>query len=120
KVLTMAALADWNPDLIVLSVPAATDPAAVLAAFRSDPRARTLKALKPGRILTLPSDLDAWDTADPRWILGLDWLAAQIYPDRFPEYNLDMDVSALFDCLYGLDKNAVAALIRSALRPSVK
>ena len=120
KPLSMAALADWNPDLIVLSVPAAENPAAVLAAFRADPRARSLKALKPGRIFTLPSDLDAWDTADPRWILGLDWLAAQINPGRFPHYDLDKTIEVFFSTLYGLDQAAVAAVIRPALRQSVK
>ncbi len=120
KLLTIASLAAWNPDLIVLSVPTAADPASVLAAFRSDPQARMLKALKPGGIFTLPSDLEAWDTADPRWILGLDWLAAQLNPGRFPDYSLDADVVAFFDRLYGLDKNAVDALIRPALRPSLR
>jgi iron complex transport system substrate-binding protein len=120
KPLSMAALATWNPDLIVLSVPAAADPAAVLAAFRADPRAQTLKALKPGRIFTLPSDLEAWDTADPRWIMGLDWLAAQVNPGRFPAYSLDTDVITFFDKLYGFDKAAVAALITPVLRQSVK
>lgn len=120
KPLSLDALVAWNPDLIVLSVPPAEDPAAVLAAFRADPRARLLKALKPGRIFTFPSDLDPWDTADPRWILGLDWLAAQIDPGRFAEYVLDTDVLTFFDRLYGLDKAAVAELIKPALRQSVK
>ncbi len=120
KPLSMGALVGWNPDLIVLSVPAVEDPAAVLAAFRADPRARPLQALKPGRIFTVPSDLDAWDTSDPRWILGLDWLAAQINPGRFADYILDADVITFFDRLYGLDKAAVAALIKPALRQSVK
>jgi iron complex transport system substrate-binding protein len=120
KPLSMAALAAWNPGLIILSVSAAVDPAAVLAAFRADPGARTLKALKPGLIFTLPSDLEAWDTADPRWILGLNWLAAQIHPGRFPDYVQDTDVMTFFDRLYGLNRSAVAALITPTLRQSVK
>jgi iron complex transport system substrate-binding protein len=120
RTISFSDLAAWDPALITLSVPIGADPAAVLAAFRAGPRAGTLKAFKTGRIFTLPSDLDTWDSADPRWILGLNWLAARVHPGRFSEYAMDADLDAFFDHLYGLDKAAVGALIRPALRQSVK
>jgi iron complex transport system substrate-binding protein len=120
KSVSPADLAAWDPELIVLSVPAGADPAAVLAAFRAGPRAGSLKAVKTGRIYTLPSDLGAWDDANPRWILGLDWLAARLRPGRFGDYAQDADIDAFFARLYGLDKAAVDALVRPALRQSLK
>jgi iron complex transport system substrate-binding protein len=120
KIVSFADLAAWDPGLIVLSVPVGADPAAVLAAFRAAPLAGTLKAVKTGRVFTLPADLGAWDGANPRWILGLDWLAARIHPGLFTDYSLDADLDAFFAGLYGLDKAALDALIRPALRQSLK
>jgi iron complex transport system substrate-binding protein len=120
KSVSLADLAAWDPGLIVLSVPAGAGPAAVLAAFRAAPRAGSLKAVKTGQVFTLPADLGAWDGANPRWILGLDWLAARLHPGLFGDYAAAADLDGFFARLYGLDKAAVDTLIRPALRQSVK
>lgn len=120
KTVSLLSIASWNPDVIVLSVPVSTDPAAVIAGLRSDPRSRALRAVSSGRVFTLPGDIDDWNTPDPRWVLGLSWLAAQINTGRFPHYDLDKTIDVFFSTLYGLDQAAVAAVIRPALRQSAR
>jgi iron complex transport system substrate-binding protein len=120
RAVTVAELSAWNPDVIVLSSPPGADPSAVAAAFRSAPRAADLKAVKAGRLTALPVDLDSWDGADPRWLLGLGWLAARVHPGLFAAVDPDAELDAFFESLYGLDKAAVAALIRPALRQPAK
>jgi iron complex transport system substrate-binding protein len=120
KSVSFSEIAAWDPRLIALSLPAGTEPSNALAALRAAPRAEALKAVQAGRLFALPADLSAWDDADPRWILGLDWLAARIHPGRFGDFVQDAALYDFFAGLYGLDKSAVDALIRPAIRQPAK
>jgi iron complex transport system substrate-binding protein len=111
-----AQIADWNPDVVVLSPPEGADPAAVVASFKSDRRLANLRAVKSGRIFVRPRDFEAWDSADPRWILGLNWLAARFLPRLFPDYDMRTDSEPFFQRLYGLGPEITASIILPVLR----
>jgi iron complex transport system substrate-binding protein len=76
-------IAAWNPEVILL-VSYHTPVDEVKKTLLSDPKWLELEAVKKGNLLAFPSDYLSWDQPDPRWILGLNWLARKLHPDSFP------------------------------------
>ena len=61
------------------------------------------QGLLKGAVTGFPSDYCSWDQADSRWVLGLEWLAVTMHPDRFPDLDLRGEVLRFYGELYGLD-----------------
>lgn len=119
-VVNLEQIARWDPDRIDLIVWHSLDPAEILAEFRADPRWAALKAVKSGEFRVFPADAYGWDLPDPRWILGLQWLAAGLHPKRFPGFDIDREMEAFFGRLFGLDRAAVASRIRPLIRMKLR
>jgi len=111
-VVNLEQIARWNPDKIILVVWHSMDPGKTLEDLRTDPHWSALHAVRTGSLHAFPSDLYGWDTPDPRWALGLLWLAKTIRPERFPDLDIDREIELFYAVLYGLDKAAVEAKIR--------
>jgi iron complex transport system substrate-binding protein len=65
-----------------------------------------------------PSDFYSWDQADPRWILGLEWMAVTLHPDLFPDLDLRAEIREFFTRLYGVDEAALGGEIFPRLEGS--
>ncbi|MEN6473012.1 MAG: ABC transporter substrate-binding protein [Syntrophaceae bacterium] len=117
SVVNFEQIASWNPDCIHITIWHTLDPAEVIKGLSADPQWRKLKAVKSGRIHAIPSDLFGWDTPEPRWILGLTWMAAKTWPERFKDYSLEGSVRAFFRELYRLDDKTIETRILPHLRP---
>jgi iron complex transport system substrate-binding protein len=113
-------IARWDPDRIVLVVWYTLDPAQVVATLRSDPQWSALRAVKNSRIHAFPSDYYGWDSPDPRWLLGMSWLAKTFYPDRLADLDLAAEVRAFFGTLYSMDASVVDARILPKVRLDVR
>jgi len=103
-------VASWDPEhvLVVSYASSAAEAARRLAA---SPAWQATRAGKAGAIQGFPADLVSWDQSDARWILGLEWLAVTLHPDRFPGFDLRADVTAFYRELYGLEPAAIDSLI---------
>jgi iron complex transport system substrate-binding protein len=113
-------IARWDPDRIVLVVWYTLDPAQVVATLRSDPQWRALRAVKQGALSAFPSDSYGWDSPDPRWLLGMSWLAKTLHPDRFADLDLEAEIHAFFGTLYGMDASVIDARIMPKVRRDVR
>jgi iron complex transport system substrate-binding protein len=100
-------LSVWNPSFVFMV--SYQEPAAAIA--ENMRKSRILK----GTILAFPSDFHSWDQADSRWILGLEWLAATMHPDRVPELDMRSEAQAFYTQLYGIDPAIVAREIMPRL-----
>ncbi|MFH1467958.1 MAG: ABC transporter substrate-binding protein [Pseudomonadota bacterium] len=78
-------IAAWDPDVLVVCIPHDMEEAAVMADLASDERWGHLQAVQNDRLLRFPHDLYDWNSPDPRWLLGLIWLAGQLHPRSPPE-----------------------------------
>lgn len=99
-------IAAWDPDQIfVISYfkPASE----VVESLKADPNWQSLRAVRQGHLYAFASDFYSWDQPDPRWILGLTWLASKLHPDRFPALDMTTEVQQFYQTLYGLDKDVV-------------
>jgi iron complex transport system substrate-binding protein len=113
-------IARWDPDRIVVVVWFTLDPKEVLAKLRSDPRWRALRAVRNGALHVFPSDLYGWDTPDPRWLLGMTWMAKTLYPGRFPDLDVKAEVRSFYRTLYGMSDAAIERDIMSKVRLDVR
>jgi iron complex transport system substrate-binding protein len=113
-------IARWDPDRIFLVVWYRLDPAQVLATLKADPQWRALRAVKAGALHALPSDYFGWDSPDPRWLLGMSWLAKTLHPDRFADLDLRAEIRAFFGTLYGMDAATIDTHVMPRIRLDVR
>jgi iron complex transport system substrate-binding protein len=107
-VVDLEQVAAWDPDYVFV-VYYAGDPALATEALRADGSWAALRALREGRLLGFPGDFVSWDQPDPRWILGLEWLASQLLPDDAFPFDVQAEMQAFYQELYGLDQAALEA-----------
>jgi len=115
-VVTIEQIASWNPDRIFVVFWHSPDPVKAVADLAADRHWAALDAVKAGRLHAFPADHYGWDMPDPRWILGLLWTAKTTHPDRFAELDLEAEVDRFFSELFGMDRAAVDATIRPAIK----
>jgi iron complex transport system substrate-binding protein len=108
-------IAAWNPDVILL-VSYHTPIDEVKATLLSDPKWRRLEAVKRGNLLGFPADYLSWDQPDPRWILGLHWLAGRLHPGLVSSAGLEQKVVEFYSFVYGLP----AERIEEAILPMIR
>ena len=119
-VVDLEQVAAWDPDYVFV-VYYGGDPAPATEALRSDSSWAALRAVHEGHLLGFPGDFVSWDQPDPRWILGLEWLANQLLPDGSFSFDVQAEMRAFYRELYGLDetafKNDVLPLLNGDYEP---
>jgi iron complex transport system substrate-binding protein len=113
-------IARWDPDRIIVVVWYTLDPAEVLAKLRSDARWSALRAVRSGALNALPSDIYGWDTPDPRWLLGMTWMAKTLHPERFKSLDVKAEVRDFYRTLYGMSDAAIERDILGKVRLDVR
>ena len=107
-------IAAWAPDQIFV-VSYRLDSAEIVENLEADPLWQALQAVQDGAIYGFPADIFSWDQPDPRWILGVTWLAGKVHPDRFPGLDMGRETIQFFSKMYGMDEAAVEAQILPGL-----
>jgi iron complex transport system substrate-binding protein len=115
NVVTLEQIAAWDPD-VILVVDYSADSREVVAKLKTDAKWQALKAVQEGRLYGFASDFYSWDQPDPRWVLGVTWLATKLQPERFPDLNMQQEVTQFFGATYGMD----AALVETQILPNLK
>jgi iron complex transport system substrate-binding protein len=98
-------IAVWDPDQIYV-IAYFDDIAPVVERLKADPQFQILRAVKHNRFFGFPADYYCWDQPDPRWILGLTWLAKRIHPERFSGLDLKKEIRLFYRELYSLGDEA--------------
>jgi iron complex transport system substrate-binding protein len=112
-------IASWDPDQVYV-IAYTVKPEEVVAKLKADPQWAGLSAVKKSAIYAFAGDYYSWDQPDPRWILGVDWLAAKLHPDKFQGFDMKADIKSFYRDFYAMDDAAFKATIEpyigSALR----
>jgi len=116
-------IARWDPEMLFVVVDHTLDPQAVIDSLKADPGWAALQAVRNGQIYAFPQDVFGWDQPEPRWILGVQWLATRLHPTIFArgEYAIDMEaeVRAWFREMYGMEEAAFESSILPRLKMDV-
>jgi iron complex transport system substrate-binding protein len=112
-------IAAWNPDMIFV-IDYQSDSAQVVEELKSDPQWHMLQAVQDGQIYGFAADVFSWDQPDPRWILGLTWLAQKTHPDSFSDLDMMQEIHQFFEQLYGMEQAAITDHILPNLQGDVQ
>jgi iron complex transport system substrate-binding protein len=111
-------IATWNPDKVFV-IAYQTDAAETVELLKASPEWQALAAAQNDEIYGFPADFFTWDSPDPRWILGLQWLAAKMHPDRFADLDMMEEVRSFFTEVYGLDAGSIETNVLPTLTGDV-
>jgi iron complex transport system substrate-binding protein len=107
-------VAAWDPDQIFV-ISYRLDSAEIVANLEADPQWQILQAVQDGAIYGFPADIFSWDQPDPRWILGVTWLAGKVHPHRFPGLDMERETVQFFSQMFGMDE----AVVETQILPSL-
>ncbi len=117
-VVTLEQIAAWDPDQVYI-IDYFGDPVQAVEKLRADPVARNMRAVQAGQVFAFPKDTYSWDQPDTRWILGLQWLASHVHPDRFADLDILQEFATFYRTLYRLDDAVIEGQLRPLLRGSL-
>lgn len=119
-VVNLEQIARWDADMIFVVVWYTLDPQEVIDGLKADPQWAALRAVQDGNIYAFPQDIFGWDQPEPRWILGMNWLATHIHPELFEDIDMNAEVMAYFGELYGMEPAAIERDILPTVRMHVR
>ena len=99
---TLEQIAAWDADKIFI-VNYVQDPNEIVATLKADPTWQGLRAVQANELYGFAGDVYSWDQPDPRWSLGLSWLASRLHPDLFPSYDAVAEVQEFYQFMYGME-----------------
>jgi iron complex transport system substrate-binding protein len=111
---TIEQIAAWDPDQVYI-VSYQKKVSDAIGKLRSDPQWSALRAVKSGALFGFPGDYYSWDQPDPRWILGLEWIASKMHPDRFVGVDMRREIRDFYREFYAVDEAAYKKIIEPFL-----
>ncbi|MFH0881320.1 MAG: ABC transporter substrate-binding protein [Lentisphaerota bacterium] len=116
-VVNLEQIAVWDPDIVFVVDYIASANQAV-AEIMADTKWQALRAAKENKIYAFPGDYYSWDQPDPRWGLGLLWLATRIHPQLFDQTDLRREIVRFYQ-LYDLDVEAIESRVLPLIRENM-
>lgn len=114
---TFEQIAAWNPDIIYLAS-YRTSAVPFLKQLKSNAAWQWLRAVKTGHIRALPADMLSYAQPISRWILCLQWLAADMYPEHFPGFDMETEIRGFYRTFYSVDDENILNTVVEAYRRS--
>ena len=119
QLVNLEQVAAWNPDKIFVIV-FRSDPDPVMENIRSDSTWQQMAALQNDEVYAFPADFYGWDSADPRWWLGLTWLAKTTHPGLFEDIDMYQEIYDFYGQMYAMSKEQVESIIWPVLTGDIE
>ncbi|MGH0052400.1 MAG: ABC transporter substrate-binding protein [Sphaerochaetaceae bacterium] len=111
-------IAAWDPDIIILiNYRSPTDQ--YIGSIYESQVWSSLRAVKERQVKASPNDMMNYIQPVASWILGLQWLAGEVYPEHYPELNMDEEVASFYRDFYNLNDEKELAVLVERYRESV-
>jgi len=107
-------IAAWDPQAIFV-VSYREPSASVAARLAAEPALASIEAVRSGKVHGFPQDFYSWDQPDTRWILGLEWMAKALHPERFADLSIKAEAERFFSFCYGMEKGRFEAVVAPRL-----
>ena len=89
----------WDPEVIVI-VPGADYTKEDLLA---DPQLAGLAAVQAGKVYTMPTAFESWDSPVPSALVGSRWMASALHPDLYSFDAFAADAADFYSRFYGVE-----------------
>lgn len=89
----------WNPDYIF----AVSYAEYGLEQFTGNSVLSGTSAVQNGKVLTFPSEIEAWDYPAPSSVLGVLWLTSALHPELYSREDYLEDASAFYKEFFGIE-----------------
>ncbi|NNG65916.1 ABC transporter substrate-binding protein [Caldanaerobacter subterraneus] len=96
----------WNPDFIVI-VQYDTPAKEIKEKILKDSVWKNIKAVKEKKVFVGPNDGENWIDPNPKWPLGLYWMAKILHTENFTDFNLPSEASKFYKEVFNIDFNKV-------------
>jgi iron complex transport system substrate-binding protein len=104
-------IAAWDPERILL-ISYRMHPKPFLDQIEQSSQWQQLRAVQQGKVQATPADMMNYFQSDSRWILALQWLAAELHPELFPDFSMEEAITSFYEELYGItDEQILNTLI---------
>lgn len=104
-IVNLEQIAAWNPDIVwIVNYQGNANQA--VANILADSKWQSLRAAQTGKIYAFPGDFCSWDQPDPRWGLGLLWLATRTHPNLFADVDISREIFRFY-AMYGLNEESI-------------
>ncbi len=80
----------WNPDVIITGKPDEVDQ------ILNDPNWASIAAVQNGAVYVNPKGVFGWDRYGVEELLQIQWAAAQLHPDLFPDLQIEQKVKDFY------------------------
>lgn len=114
-IVTIEQIAAWNPDMIFI-IHYQGKAVEVVESLKTDTNWMLFDAVKNEHLYAFPLDFQSWDQPDTRWTLGLQWIAAQLHPELYADYDLVEETKAFYRDFYGLSDEIIAEKVLPLLK----
>ncbi|AEV30930.1 ABC-type Fe3+-hydroxamate transport system, periplasmic component [Sphaerochaeta pleomorpha str. Grapes] len=111
-------IAAWNPDKIYI-VSYKTPTETYVNEIYSSPIWANLKAVKNHNVEETPSDMMNYIQPVATWILGMQWMAQDLYPELFASVDMEEEITSFYREFYGLTDQKVLDTLLSAYKTSI-
>ncbi len=119
KKVSFEQIAAWNPDHIYL-ISYRSDAQDFLKAIHASGQWKQLEAVKNSAVKSFPADVMNYAQSDSRWILALEWLAADLHPHRFPGFTMEERIQSFYQTLYRISDGTIMDTLLAAYRASIR
>ena len=92
-------LLTWNPDYIF----AVSYAEYTLEDIQNDAALAGTEAIKNGKVITFPSEIEAWDYPTPSSVLGVLWLTNQLHPELYSEEEYLEDAREFYEQFFDIE-----------------
>ena len=100
--ITMEQVYAWNPDVIILTNFTPTKPEDLYNNTVGSDDWSSVKAVQDKRVYKMPMGTYRSYTPSVDTPMVLEWMAQVVYPDLFSDYDIDADVKAYYQDVFGV------------------
>mgnify|MGYP000247662726 CR=1 FL=1 len=112
KLVSFEQISAWDPEVIYI-VTYRDSAEGYLEQIAASDLWQELPAFVSGNIRAFPADFHSWAQPDSRWILGMRWIAHDLYPELFADTAVEDELALFYGTLYGVnDDNLMDDILR--------
>lgn len=111
-------IAAWNPDVIFLTA-YFDNVDEIKLSLQNDSQWKELRAVKTGQLIAFPMAFYSWDQPHTRWGLAQQWVAYQLYPETYKNFDFHNEAVNFYRLFYGWDEAKYDEIIQTRLQGDI-